>query len=213
MIRIRSLMLIARSLVALAAACALSTVQAHAAETLRVGKAVPEAFSFTPLDVGIRKGIFTEKRPRHRRDRLRGRRQAAAGDGVEQHRHRHRLGAGPRLHRQRLAGQGRCRDGRPPASARHRGAARRAENRRRSQRQENQRLDRRLADLLAGERIRRAARAGARTASPSCRWAPCRAARRARRRHEIDGIIMDVSHRLRSGQRKATAAFWCAFAT
>src|SRR5579864_2883821 len=52
-------MLIARSLVALAAACALSTVQAHAAETLRVGKAVPEAFSFTPLDVGIRKGIFT----------------------------------------------------------------------------------------------------------------------------------------------------------
>ena len=60
MIRIRSLMLIARSLVALAAACALSTVQAHAAETLRVGKAVPEAFSFTPLDVGIRKGIFTQ---------------------------------------------------------------------------------------------------------------------------------------------------------
>jgi NitT/TauT family transport system substrate-binding protein len=31
---------------------------AHAAEALRVGKAVPEAFSFTPLDVGIRKDIF-----------------------------------------------------------------------------------------------------------------------------------------------------------
>jgi NitT/TauT family transport system substrate-binding protein len=30
----------------------------HAAETLRVGKAVPEAFSFTPVDVGIRKDIF-----------------------------------------------------------------------------------------------------------------------------------------------------------
>ena len=29
-----------------------------AAETLRVGKAVPEAFSFVPLDVGMRKGIF-----------------------------------------------------------------------------------------------------------------------------------------------------------
>src|SRR5689334_670798 len=28
------------------------------AETLRVGKAVPEAFSFVPLDVGIRQGIF-----------------------------------------------------------------------------------------------------------------------------------------------------------
>jgi len=31
---------------------------AYAAETLRVGKAVPEAFSFTPVDVGIRKDIF-----------------------------------------------------------------------------------------------------------------------------------------------------------
>jgi ABC-type nitrate/sulfonate/bicarbonate transport system substrate-binding protein len=29
-----------------------------AAETLRVGKAVPEAFSFVPLDVGMRKGLF-----------------------------------------------------------------------------------------------------------------------------------------------------------
>src|SRR3974377_698816 len=29
-----------------------------AAELLRVGKAVPEAFSFIPLDVGMRKGIF-----------------------------------------------------------------------------------------------------------------------------------------------------------
>src|SRR5262245_40865044 len=31
---------------------------AGAAETLRVGKAVPEAFSFVPLDIGMRKGIF-----------------------------------------------------------------------------------------------------------------------------------------------------------
>ena len=30
----------------------------HAAETSRVGKAVPEAFSFTPVDVGIREDIF-----------------------------------------------------------------------------------------------------------------------------------------------------------
>ena len=31
---------------------------ASAAETLRVGKAVPEAFSFVPLDIGMRKGLF-----------------------------------------------------------------------------------------------------------------------------------------------------------
>jgi ABC-type nitrate/sulfonate/bicarbonate transport system substrate-binding protein len=31
---------------------------ASAAEKLRVGKAVPEAFSFVPVDIGIRKGIF-----------------------------------------------------------------------------------------------------------------------------------------------------------
>jgi NitT/TauT family transport system substrate-binding protein len=30
------------------------------AETLRVGKAVPEAFSFVPLDIGIRKGFFAK---------------------------------------------------------------------------------------------------------------------------------------------------------
>lgn len=33
---------------------------AVSAETLRVGKAVPEAFSFVPLDVGMRKGIFVK---------------------------------------------------------------------------------------------------------------------------------------------------------
>jgi NitT/TauT family transport system substrate-binding protein len=32
--------------------------RAPAAERLRVGKAVPEAFSFVPLDVGMRKGLF-----------------------------------------------------------------------------------------------------------------------------------------------------------
>src|SRR5262245_4498332 len=40
-------------------ASALLFVQgAGAAETLRVGKAVPEAFSFVPLDIGMRKGLF-----------------------------------------------------------------------------------------------------------------------------------------------------------
>jgi ABC-type nitrate/sulfonate/bicarbonate transport system substrate-binding protein len=33
---------------------------ADAAEKLRVGKAVPEAFSFVPLDIGMRKGLFAK---------------------------------------------------------------------------------------------------------------------------------------------------------
>jgi NitT/TauT family transport system substrate-binding protein len=45
----------AMTLLALAGAL---TPNAWATEALRVGKAVPEAFSFTPLDVGIRKDIF-----------------------------------------------------------------------------------------------------------------------------------------------------------
>jgi ABC-type nitrate/sulfonate/bicarbonate transport system substrate-binding protein len=47
-------------LLALAVALALSATRAQATETLRVGKAVPEAFSFTPLDIGIRKGFFKQ---------------------------------------------------------------------------------------------------------------------------------------------------------
>src|ERR1700680_445164 len=46
------------TLLAAALAGALIATPALAAETLRVGKAVPEAFSFTPLDIGIRKGFF-----------------------------------------------------------------------------------------------------------------------------------------------------------
>jgi ABC-type nitrate/sulfonate/bicarbonate transport system substrate-binding protein len=40
-------------------ACAAAVAPA-AAETLRVGKAVAEAFSFVPLDIGIRKGFFKQ---------------------------------------------------------------------------------------------------------------------------------------------------------
>src|SRR5712672_3758120 len=36
----------------------LTAAPAGAADKLRVGKAVPEAFSFVPLDVGMRHGIF-----------------------------------------------------------------------------------------------------------------------------------------------------------
>jgi NitT/TauT family transport system substrate-binding protein len=48
------------TLLAAALAGALIAAPALAAETLRVGKAVPEAFSFTPLDIGIRKGFFAK---------------------------------------------------------------------------------------------------------------------------------------------------------
>src|SRR6202043_1749756 len=37
-----------------------ASTAAQTAEPLRVGKAVPEAFSFTPLDIGIRKGFFAK---------------------------------------------------------------------------------------------------------------------------------------------------------
>jgi NitT/TauT family transport system substrate-binding protein len=39
---------------------ALFAAQAQPAQTLRVGKAVPEAFTFTPLDIGMRKGFFAQ---------------------------------------------------------------------------------------------------------------------------------------------------------
>src|SRR5215475_6634904 len=40
------------------AACVALATSADAAEKLRVGKAVPEAFSFVPLDIGMKQGIF-----------------------------------------------------------------------------------------------------------------------------------------------------------
>jgi ABC-type nitrate/sulfonate/bicarbonate transport system substrate-binding protein len=46
------------TLFAAALACAFFVAHAQAAETLRVGKAVPQAFSFVPLDVGIHEGFF-----------------------------------------------------------------------------------------------------------------------------------------------------------
>src|ERR1700675_3909776 len=46
------------TLLAAALAGALVAAPAQAATPLPVGKAVPEAFSFTPLDIGIRKGFF-----------------------------------------------------------------------------------------------------------------------------------------------------------
>jgi len=52
---------IARASLGIAAlTIAMSMLPASAAEKLRVGKAVPEAFSFTPLDIGMRKGLFAK---------------------------------------------------------------------------------------------------------------------------------------------------------
>jgi ABC-type nitrate/sulfonate/bicarbonate transport system substrate-binding protein len=48
------------TLLAATLAGALIAAPAQAVGPLRVGKAVPEAFSFTPLDIGIRKGLFAK---------------------------------------------------------------------------------------------------------------------------------------------------------
>jgi NitT/TauT family transport system substrate-binding protein len=48
------------TLLAAALAGALIAGRAQATGPLRVAKAVPEAFSFTPLDIGIRKGVFAK---------------------------------------------------------------------------------------------------------------------------------------------------------
>jgi NitT/TauT family transport system substrate-binding protein len=50
--------LLFRDCIGAAAVALLLAASADAAEKLRVGKAVPEAFSFVPLDVGMRKGFF-----------------------------------------------------------------------------------------------------------------------------------------------------------
>ena len=68
---------------------------AKADDMLRVGKSVPEPFSFTPLDIGMQKGIFKKTRPRHPGDRVRRRRQTAAGHGRRQY--RRGLGSGPAM--------------------------------------------------------------------------------------------------------------------
>ena len=44
----------------LAAALTLLAMPAQALEKLRVGKAVPEAFSFAPLEIGMKKGFFAK---------------------------------------------------------------------------------------------------------------------------------------------------------
>jgi ABC-type nitrate/sulfonate/bicarbonate transport system substrate-binding protein len=47
-----------RTALCIAAALVVVLAPAQAAEKLRVGKAVPQAFSFTPIEIGMRTGIF-----------------------------------------------------------------------------------------------------------------------------------------------------------
>src|SRR2546430_171179 len=54
------LRLLARAVTATLLLAGATALPADAAEKLRVGKAVPEAFSFVPLDVGMRKGFFAK---------------------------------------------------------------------------------------------------------------------------------------------------------
>ncbi|GEM_PF-162394 len=66
---------------------------AKAGEPLRVGKAVPEAFSFVPLDIGIEEGIFTKNALDVRPTAFAGDaklQQAMAADGIDV-----ALGSGP----------------------------------------------------------------------------------------------------------------------
>ena len=80
------------ALAMLAALCGLLPAQA---ETIRVGKAVPEAFSFVPLDIGMRQGFFKKRGLEVESVAFAGdakMQQAAAAGGIE-----FLLGSGPAL--------------------------------------------------------------------------------------------------------------------
>ena len=80
------------ALAMLAALCGLLPAQA---ETIRVGKAVPEAFSFVPLDIGMRQGFFKKRGLDVESVAFAGdakMQQAAAAGGIE-----FLLGSGPAL--------------------------------------------------------------------------------------------------------------------
>ena len=156
------------------AALALSAVAARAQPPRRCASARPcrKPFRSRRSTSASARAFFKQERPRHRGNRVRAATPSCSRRWRRQPRYRHRLGAGFGLHRQRLAGQGRGRNGGPAAPARHRGAAGRTENRRRPEGQEDQRLDRGLAHLLAGERNLAPPRLGPERHRRSSRWAP-----------------------------------------
>src|SRR5258707_6106368 len=83
------------ALVLAALATAALATPATAADKLRVGKAVPEAFSFVPPDVGMRNGIFQKKNVELELTAFAGdarMQQAAAADSIDI-----LLGSGPAI--------------------------------------------------------------------------------------------------------------------
>ena len=84
-----------KKLAALAMLAALCGVLPAQAETIRVGKAVPEAFSFVPLDIGMRQGFFKKRGLEVESVAFAGdakMQQAAAAGGIE-----FLLGSGPAM--------------------------------------------------------------------------------------------------------------------
>src|SRR6201989_961134 len=89
----------------------LTAAPAGAAEKLRVGKAVPEAFSFVPLDIGMRKGFFAKNGLEIESISFAGdarMQQAMASDSLDI---ALALGSSHGVHRQGRTDQGRRRDG------------------------------------------------------------------------------------------------------
>jgi NitT/TauT family transport system substrate-binding protein len=83
------------ALIVVALAAAALTTPAAAADKLRVGKAVPEAFSFVPPDVGMRNGIFQKNNTELELTAFAGdarMQQAAAADSIDI-----LLGSGPAM--------------------------------------------------------------------------------------------------------------------
>lgn len=84
-----------KKLAALAMFAALCGVLPAQAQTIRVGKAVPEAFSFVPLDIGMRQGFFKKRGLEVESIAFAGdakMQQAAAAGGIE-----FLLGSGPAM--------------------------------------------------------------------------------------------------------------------
>src|SRR3954469_16740935 len=83
------------ALILVALVTAVLTTPSQAADKLRVGKAVPEAFSFVPPDVGMRNGVFQKNNTGRGLPAFGGgppMRQAAAADSIDI-----LLGSGPAM--------------------------------------------------------------------------------------------------------------------
>ena len=152
-------------------------------------------FSFVPADIGVAHRHLQEARPR-RRDHPASAATPACSRRWPPTASTSALGCGPGLafivKGSPVKGIAALR--RPAADLRAGGAQRRRDQvARRPQGQEGRRLDRRLGDLLAGRRDRRARRAGATTACSSCRSATTPRAVAAVKTKSIDGAVVNLA--------------------